>query len=123
MLEARKIDNEIWNYFFNGRYLITIMAIFSIYTGFIYNDVFSKSLNVVGSSWQVQSMLFFRTCSNMSDIVHTCPNQFELIQIGRNLSKLVETCITLSKLTELTQNLLKLFWNYTNLCLKLFKLF
>jgi len=54
MLEARKIDNEIWNYFFNGRYLITIMAIFSIYTGFIYNDVFSKSLNVVGSSWQTQ---------------------------------------------------------------------
>jgi len=54
MLEARKIDNEIWKYFFNGRYLITIMAIFSIYTGFIYNDVFSKSLNVVGSSWQTQ---------------------------------------------------------------------
>jgi len=52
MLEARKIDNEIWKYFFNGRYLITIMAFFSIYTGFIYNDVFSKSLNVVGSSWK-----------------------------------------------------------------------
>jgi len=54
MLEARKIDNEIWKYFFNGRYLITIMSFFSIYTGFIYNDVFSKSLNVVGSSWQTE---------------------------------------------------------------------
>jgi len=53
MLEARKIQSEVWNYFFNGRYLITIMAMFSIYTGLIYNDVFSKSLNIFGSSWQV----------------------------------------------------------------------
>merc|ERR1711881_306794 len=52
-LESRKIDSEIWKIFFVGRYLITIMAIFSIFTGFIYNDIFSKSLNVFGSSFQV----------------------------------------------------------------------
>ena len=52
-LESRKIDSEIWKIFFAGRYLITIMSFFSIYTGLIYNDVFSKSLNIFGSSFRV----------------------------------------------------------------------
>lgn len=54
--KLKNTRNEIWNAFFEGRYIILMMGLFSVYTGLIYNDCFSKSLNIFGSKWHVSAM-------------------------------------------------------------------
>ncbi|KYR00532.1 vacuolar proton ATPase [Tieghemostelium lacteum] len=48
---AGKKLNELIQMPFDGRYVLFLMSLFSIYVGFIYNECFSIPMNLFGSKW------------------------------------------------------------------------
>lgn len=48
----KKVTFELFAMVFYGRYIVLVMAVFSVYTGLIYNDVFSKSMTLFDSQWK-----------------------------------------------------------------------
>jgi V-type H+-transporting ATPase subunit a len=45
--------NELIDTCFGGRYVLLLMGMFSVYTGLLYNEMFSVAINLCGSNWVV----------------------------------------------------------------------
>lgn len=50
----KKVSFELFAMIFYGRYIALVMAVFSVFTGLMYNDVFSKSMTLWESAWEFE---------------------------------------------------------------------
>lgn len=48
----KKVTFELFAMVYYGRYIALVMAVFSVFTGLVYNDVFSKSMTLFDSQWE-----------------------------------------------------------------------
>ncbi|KAL8296362.1 hypothetical protein RB597_005779 [Gaeumannomyces tritici] len=48
----KKVTFELFAMVYYGRYIALVMAVFSVFTGLVYNDIFSKSMTLWDSAWK-----------------------------------------------------------------------
>lgn len=56
VLNERKLakfdGGDVFDMFYSGRYVVLLMGLFSMFTGLMYNDLFSKSMTLFSSGWE-----------------------------------------------------------------------
>jgi V-type H+-transporting ATPase subunit a len=76
-LQARRQLNEIVAMIFEGRYVLVLMSLFSIYVGFLYNDWFALSFDFFGTSYK-----FHKVDNNGKDINEGIQTKNSVYPIG-----------------------------------------
>ncbi|ORZ30711.1 H+-ATPase subunit [Catenaria anguillulae PL171] len=51
-LRAKAKNSEMFGMVYGGRYMLLLMGIFSVFTGLIYNDAFSRMMSIFPSGWK-----------------------------------------------------------------------
>lgn len=56
VLNERKLakfdGGDVFDMFYSGRYVVLLMGLFSMFTGLMYNDLFSRSITLFSSGWE-----------------------------------------------------------------------